>query len=166
MSTQTSDEKFNRGKTFLESHRQAYLSSGGAQGHIIDLSPNGGRPFATHLLLRYVGRNSGKTYINPLFYGITGGEVVIIASKAGADEHPQWYLNLVACEEARFQIGTQAFRGTWREPVGAEREAVWHFMVGNHPPYADYQASTSRRIPVILLKAAEPIPVFTESAGE
>ena len=163
MSDEISADMFNRGKQFLESHRHDYLSSRGAKGHIIDLSHDGGRPFATHLLLQYIGRKSGQTYINPLFYGITGGEVVIIASKAGADSHPAWYLNLVASDEVRFQIGTQAFRGTWREPQGAEREAVWSFMVGNHPPYADYQASTSRRIPVVLLRAVEEIPAFTEA---
>jgi deazaflavin-dependent oxidoreductase (nitroreductase family) len=157
----TSAEMFKRGKEFLESHRHAYLSSGGKQGHIIDLSPNGGRPFATHLLLKYVGRKTGKTYINPLFYGLAGGEVVIIASKGGADQHPSWYLNLTAGDEVRFQIGTQAFRGTWRQPSGSEREALWNFMVGNHPPFVAYQAATARQIPVILLRAIEEIPIFS-----
>jgi len=161
MSDATSAEMFERGKEFLASHRNSYLLSGGRQGHIIDLSANGGRPFSPHLLLRYVGRKSGKAYINPLFYGITGGEVAVVASKGGADTHPAWYLNLVASDEVRFQIGTQAFRGTWREPHSPEREAVWNFMVNNNPSFADYQATTSRQIPVVLLRAVEEIPVFT-----
>jgi len=33
-------------------------------------------------------------------------------------------------------------------------------MVSNHPAYADYQAKTSRRIPIVLLQAVEEIPVF------
>jgi len=163
MTDANSDEMFQRGREFLESHRREYLSSGGTRGHIIDLSANGGRPFSTHLLLKYAGRRSGKIYINPLFYGITGGEMVIIASKAGADRHPEWYLNLIARADVHFQIATQAFRGVWREPEGAEREAVWNFMVGNYPPYASYQASTTRRIPVVLLRPEEEIPVFTEA---
>ena len=166
MSDTSSAESFNRGKSWLEQHRHDYLSSGGTKGHLIDLSANGGRPFASHLLLHYIGRKSGKRYINPLLYGIAGGEVVIVASKAGADQHPAWYLNMVARPEVRFQIGTQAFRGTWREPQGAERETLWTFMVGNHPAYADYQASTKRRIPIVLLKAVEEIAVFREADAD
>lgn len=154
---------FARGQDFLESHRSAYLSSRGTKGHIIDLSATGGRAFATHLLLRHIGRNSGKVYINPLFYGITGGEVAIVASKGGADRHPSWYLNLVSRDEVRFQIASQAFRGTWREATGTERDAIWRFMVGNHPPFEHYQASTSRQIPIVLLRAVEEIPLFSEA---
>ncbi len=161
MSDASSTAMFNSGKSFLEAHRHQYLSSGGREGHIIDLSANGGRPFATHLLLKYVGKKSGKTYINPLYYGITGGEVVIIASKAGADQHPYWFTNLTARDTVEFQIGTQAYQGTWRLAEGAERDAVWKFVAGNHPPFNDYQATTQRQIPVVLLKAAKSIPVFT-----
>jgi len=38
--------------------------------------------------------------------------------------------------EIDFQIATQAFRATWREPEGEERHKVWDFMVRAHPPVA------------------------------
>ncbi|MBV9995356.1 MAG: nitroreductase family deazaflavin-dependent oxidoreductase [Caulobacteraceae bacterium] len=145
---------------WIQGHGAHYLSSGGARGHIEDLSSRGGRLFAPHLLLRYVGRKTGKTYTIPLFYGVYGGEVVIVASKGGAPAHPAWYLNLTASDQVRFQVATQAFRGTWREPEATERDQLWKLMVSNHPAYADYQAKTSRRIPIILLQAVEEIPVF------
>jgi deazaflavin-dependent oxidoreductase (nitroreductase family) len=163
MTNSTSGEMLSRGRSFLENHRHLYLSSGGKQGHIVDLSAHGGRRFATHLLLRYLGRKTGQVYINPLLYSVVAGEVVIVASKGGADKHPAWYLNLVASDEVQFQIGTQAFRGAWREPERAEREALWNFMLGNHPPFADYQAATSRQIPIVLMRTTEEIPVFSES---
>lgn len=144
-------------------HRLRYLQSGGAEGHIEDLTPVGGRPFATNCLLKYAGRKSGKTFITGLCYADIGGEVVICASKGGADHHPNWYLNLVASPQTEFQIATQAFRGTWREPTGAEREKVWSFFIDCHPFYATYQASTDRLLPLIMLKAVEAIPVFKES---
>jgi deazaflavin-dependent oxidoreductase (nitroreductase family) len=144
-------------------HRERYLRSAGADGHIEDLTPVGGRSFATHCLLKYVGRKSGKVFITGLTYADIGGEVVICASKGGADHHPNWYLNLVGSPEVEFQIATQAFRGTWREPNGAEREKVWSFFIDCHPFYADYQASTERVLPLIMLKAAAPVPVFKES---
>jgi len=81
-------------------------------------------------LLQLVGRKSGTTRINPLIYGDIGGEVVVVASKGGADQHPAWYLNIKGSQEIAFQIATQAFRATWREPAGAERDKVWEFMVG------------------------------------
>src|SRR3546814_7307562 len=86
---------------------------------IMDITAVGGRAFATHCLIKYRGRKSGKTFITPLCYADIGGEVVICGSKGGADHHPEWYLNIVASPEIEFQIATQAFRATWREPVGA-----------------------------------------------
>jgi deazaflavin-dependent oxidoreductase (nitroreductase family) len=148
---------------WVKEHRRLYLRSGGAQGHIMDLTGADGHPFGTHCLIRYKGRKSGKTFITALCYADIGGEVVICASKGGADQHPEWYLNLIASPEAEFQVATQAFRGTWREPQGAEREKVWAFMVDCFPFYATYQASTSRILPLVMMKAAEPIPVFKES---
>ena len=75
-------------KDFMTEHREMYLRSGGAEGHIMDLTPVGGHPFSTHCMIRYVGRKSGKIFITPLIYGDIGGEVVIVASKGGSDEHP------------------------------------------------------------------------------
>ena len=144
-------------------HRLRYLRSGGADGHIEDLTPVGGRPFATNCLVKYVGRKSGRIFITGLCYADIGGEVVICGSKGGADAHPDWYLNLVARPEVEFQIATQAFRGTWREPEGAERRKIWDFFIDCHPFYAGYQASTARVLPLVLLAAKEAIPVFRES---
>lgn len=150
-------------RDWVAEHREMYLRSGGAEGHIMDITAVGGRNFATHCMVRYKGRKSGKTFITALCYADIGGEVVICASKGGADTHPEWYLNLVASPEVEFQVATQAFRGTWREPQGAEREKVWAFMVDCFPFYANYQASTSRVLPLVMMKAVEPIPVFKES---
>ena len=148
---------------FMTEHRAMYLASGGAEGHIMDISAVGGHAFTTHCLIRYTGRKSGKVFITPLIYGDIGGEVVIVASKGGADEHPAWYLNIRDSDRVEFQVATQAFRGTWREPDGAERDKVWAFMTDVFPSYIHYQASTERRIPLVMMKAVEPIPVFSES---
>ncbi|CAN7618171.1 nitroreductase/quinone reductase family protein [Phenylobacterium sp. LjRoot225] len=150
-------------RDWVTEHREMYLRSGGAEGHIMDITAVGGRVFATHCMIRYKGRKSGKTFITALCYGDIGGEVVICASKGGADEHPEWYLNLIASPEVEFQVATQAFRGTWREPQGAEREKVWAFMQDGFPFYTAYQASTQRLLPLVMMQAVEPIPVFKES---
>ncbi len=150
-------------RDWVAEHREMYLRSGGAEGHIMDITAVGGRNFATHCMIKYKGRKSGKTFITALCYGDIGGEVVICASKGGADEHPEWYLNLIASPDVEFQVATQAFRGTWREPQGGEREKVWAFMQDGFPFYTTYQASTKRVLPLVMMKAVEPIPVFKES---
>jgi deazaflavin-dependent oxidoreductase (nitroreductase family) len=149
-------------RDWVAEHREMYLRSGGAEGHIMDITAVGGRSFATHCMIKYTGRKSGKVFITPLCYADIGGEVVIVGSKGGADTHPAWYLNVRDSTEIEFQIATQAFRATWREPDGEEHDKVWAFMVDCFPFYAAYQASTERRIPLVMLKAIEPIPVFRE----
>lgn len=141
-------------------HLGMYLDSGGAEGHIIDVRDLGGHQFTTALLLKYTGRKSGKTIITPLIYGDIGGEVVVCASKGGADHHPAWYLNVIECAEVQFQVATQAFRATWREPEGAERDKVWAFMQGVFPPYVKYQQSTDRLLPLVMFSPIEPVAPF------
>ncbi|MDT5100110.1 MAG: hypothetical protein QOC76_3847 [Mycobacterium sp.] len=150
-------------RNWMAKHRDIYLQSGGTQGHIMDISEVGGHAFTTHCLIRVAGRKSGKTRIVPLIYGDIGGEVVIVASKGGADTHPDWYLNLRDSEHIDVQIATQAFRATWREPEDVERHRIWDFMVSVYPPYLTYQRSTTRHIPVVALEPVEAIEIFRES---
>jgi deazaflavin-dependent oxidoreductase (nitroreductase family) len=147
-------------------HRRLYLRSGGTRGHVMDVSDVGGHTFTTHCLIRLRGRRSGATRITPLIYGDIGGEVVIVASKGGADRHPEWYLNLCASDHVDVQVATQAFRATWREPEGDERHRVWEFMTGVFPPYIKYQRSTERHIPVIMMTPISPIEIFRESDAQ
>jgi deazaflavin-dependent oxidoreductase (nitroreductase family) len=90
------------------------------------------------------------------------GELVIVASKGGSPAHPAWYLNIAAATEIELQVATQAFRATLREPNDAERQRIWDQMVAIYPPYAEYQESTDRLIPLVLMKPVSAIPVFQE----
>ncbi|BBZ41128.1 nitroreductase/quinone reductase family protein [Mycobacterium conspicuum] len=146
---------------WISEHLETYLTSAGTRGHIMDLTEIGGRAVTTHCLIKYVGRKSGKVYITPLIYGNVGGEIVVVASKGGADTHPGWYLNILASNTIGVQIATQAFEATWREPEGEERHQVWAYMAHLYPPYLTYQQSTSRQIPLVMLTLGRPIDVFT-----
>ncbi len=147
---------------WTDNHLRTYRETDGAEGHIVDLSVWGGRKATTTLLLRTIGRKSGRVLINPLIYLAVGGEYVIVASKGGAPDHPAWYLNLTADPEVRFQVGQDHFKGSWRIIQGAERPAIWDALVDHFPRYTDYQASTDREIPVIALKPTETIPSLEE----
>jgi len=96
-----------------------------------------------------------------LMYGFIHGQVVTVASKGGADVHPAWYLNMQGHETVDFQIATQAFRASWREPQGAEREEIFDFIAKVFPPYGEYRRIAKREIPLIMLQKLEEIPVFT-----
>ncbi len=150
-------------RDWMTEHREMYLRSGGVQGHIMDIAAVGGHGFTTHCMIKYVGRKSGKVFITPLIYGDIGGEVVIVASKGGADQHPAWYVNIRDSDEVEFQIGTQAFRATWREPADEERPKIWNFMVDVFPSYATYQVNTERQIPLVMMKPITPVDVFKET---
>ena len=150
---------------WLNDHYSQYLSTGGKVGHIVDTGLFGNGRFTPHLLLHTRGRKSGKPLIAPLSYGMYGKEWVIIGSRGGTPEHPAWYLNLRAAPEPEcaIQIGTQAFRCSWREVEGEERKPVWDYMCGLFEPYIHYEKKIAGRrvMPVIMLKLLEEIPVET-----
>jgi deazaflavin-dependent oxidoreductase (nitroreductase family) len=151
---------------WVREHLEVYLTSGGTRGHILDVSAVGGRALTTHCLIKCVGRKSAKVYVRPLIYGNVGGEIVIVASKGGADTHPGWYLNVLASDTIGVQIATQAFEATWREPEGEERHQVWAYMAHLYPPYLTYQQSTSRQIPLVMLTPGRPIDVFSAEGSQ
>lgn len=156
------DDTTVRMTQWVTDHRESYLSSGGARGHIMDMSFLGGYRYEPMLLLRNVGRKSGKTMINGLGYTQFGPEIAIVASKGGADDHPQWYLNIQAGGPVAFQIATQAFAATWREPTGGEKEEAWTWVIKGNPLFAQYRRVSKRDIPIVLLNPMEEIPVFRE----
>jgi deazaflavin-dependent oxidoreductase (nitroreductase family) len=145
---------------FVSQHRDGYIASGGRDGHVLDYTHLGGHRFTTTMLLETIGRKSGARHVTPLIYGSTGGEVAIVASKGGADVHPAWYWNIREMKEVTIQVACQAFRCTWREPAGEELARIWAFMEGCYPPYRDYQAATSRKIPIVMFQPGEEVAVF------
>ena len=158
-----STELMEQRANWLASHLDTYLKSGGREGHVIDLTDLGGRAGTPTLLLRTVGRKSGRELFAPLIYGRDGEDYIIIASKAGMTTHPAWYLNLIENPSVEFQVGETAYRGSWSVAEGAERERIWAMMAEGFPPYDEYKARAGRVIPVIRLHPEETIPVFQPS---
>ena len=103
------------------------------------------------LLLTTIGRKSGVERTTPLLYLRDGGDLVIVASKGGSDEHPLWYGNLVANPDVKVQIGRDVSPMRARTADEAERARLWPGLVAMYAGYDAYQARTSRRIPVVIL---------------
>jgi deazaflavin-dependent oxidoreductase (nitroreductase family) len=159
----TPEEMIAQGQASVRQHRDEYIRTKGAKGHIKSMTREEGYEFSTHCLLRTIGRKSGKAYINPLYYTIYRDEIVVLGSAAGSEEDPGWSKNLRARQEAQVQIGGQAFQVSWRVAEKEERQRIWNFVVTTRPPFDEYQARTERQIPVILLHAIREIPIFTEA---
>lgn len=119
------------------------MKSGGRKGTTIV-----GKPV---VLLTTIGNRTGKLRKTPLMRVEHAGEYAVVASLAGAPEHPAWYHNIVAHPEVELQDGT--FTGDFlaREVFGEERMLWWDRAVAAFPQYADYQRKTTRRIPVFVL---------------
>ena len=113
-----------------------------------------GGPFegAPMLLLHTTGRRSGTERVNPLVYWPEGDAMVIFASKGGAPTNPDWYHNLMAQPDTRVEVGTDTVGVHARETEGDERQDLFDRITAVMAGFADYQAKTSRRIPVIMLE--------------
>ena len=104
------------------------------------------------LLLHSIGAKSGQERVNPMMYQDLGaGSVAVFASKAGAPTNPDWYHNIVANPEVSAEIGTGSRSFRARTATGDERERIWNTQKQDYPGFADYEASTSREIPVVVL---------------
>ncbi|MCA9830955.1 MAG: nitroreductase family deazaflavin-dependent oxidoreductase [Dehalococcoidia bacterium] len=107
---------------------------------------------ASMLLLTAKGAKSGEERTTPLVCSQDGDRLVIIASKAGAPEHPAWYHNLRANPEATVEFGTETFRAKARVAEGAERDRLYAAQAAIMPTFNEYQQKTTRVIPVVVLE--------------
>ena len=125
-------------------HRWLYWLSGGRVGTKV----NG----FEILMITTRGRKSGeprRVALQSLEHG-TGWAVV--ASFAGEDRHPNWWLNLLAEPMAEVQIGRLSTRVRAREATGEERSALWARFVAVDDAYEEYEERTTRVIPVAILE--------------
>lgn len=103
------------------------------------------------LLLHTVGAKSGQARVNPLAYLSDGDRFVVIASFAGAPNHPPWYHNLVANPEVVVEVGTEKLEAVATVAEEPERTELYAKMAAAMPVFDEYQARTDRVIPVVVL---------------
>ena len=112
-----------------------------------------GGPFdgVTLLLLTTTGASSGQRRTLPLGYMPDGDRLIIFATRGGLPTNPDWYHNLLAHPEATVEVGTETFDVTAVVLTGEERDQLYARQVERAPVFAEYQAKTTRKIPVIAL---------------
>jgi deazaflavin-dependent oxidoreductase (nitroreductase family) len=112
------------------------------------------------IVLRTVGRKSGKPHKVALPIWIDpDGHAIVVASFAGAAQHPAWYLNLADRKANREVFVRDRRHAFWAEPEilqDEEYERVWWALTADRPYYNDYQSRTERRIPLVRLVERRP----------
>ena len=128
---------------------ELYESSGGTQGTTLR---DTGLPV---IIVTHTGNKTGATRKTPLMRVTDGTNYILVGSMGGAPNNPVWVYNLRVRPEVEIRDHTEIHAMRVREVSDdAERARLWKLAVAAYPPYEEYQAKTTRRIPVFV---AEPM---------
>lgn len=81
-----------------------------------------------------------------------GDRLLVIASAAGAPDHPAWYKNLVADPRVTVEVGDEKYEARAMPLLADERAPLWAMLKERYPFFADHEAKTERVIPVVALE--------------
>lgn len=112
------------------------------------------------LLMTSKGAVSADDITTPLVSRRKGNDLVVVASKGGAPDHPRWLQNvqvnaIVDVEVPEGDATTHIQRRARVVAGGPERDRLYAYMTEIWPAFADYEAKTDRRIPVVVLEPIE-----------
>ena len=128
---------------------EVYEGSGGTKGTTLLET---GMPC---IIVTHQGNKTGGIRKIPLMRVEVDGNYVLIGSMGGQPKNPAWVYNLRAHPDVEIRDKTVVMPMRVREVTDdAERERLWRASAQTYPPYDEYQAKTSRKIPVFL---AEPV---------
>ncbi len=125
-------------------------------GHRVLLAITGGRfpkrvagmqPVELHVTGRKSGERRSTLLTTPIH---EPDRVVLVASKGGHSDHPQWYKNLVANPEVELTIDGETRLMRARTASPDEKAELWPVITSRYKGYASYQRNTDRDIPVVI----------------
>jgi deazaflavin-dependent oxidoreductase (nitroreductase family) len=128
-------------------HRVVRRVSGGRLGTSV---PRGGG--LGTIFLTTIGRKSGEARTTGLNYILDGPNRVVIASNAGSDADPAWWLNLQAQPDAGVEIDGKRIPVRARAATDEEAATLWPRFVAANADYAGYRAKAARPIPIVILE--------------
>ena len=127
-----------------EDDKEKFLSTGGMESTQTGVSPT--------LLLTTIGRKSGKQRTNPVNCMRDGDNYYVVASLAGYDVFPQWYLNLQKNPRVWVQPTDKKVPATARTLSKEEKAKLWpRLLTECQPLWAYFQMFTEREFPVVLI---------------
>jgi deazaflavin-dependent oxidoreductase (nitroreductase family) len=104
------------------------------------------------LFLHTVGHKSGQPRSNGLYYLEEGENLVVVASNAGADRDPAWWLNLLAHPEAQVEIGGVRRPVRARPATTDEAARLVPRLDRANADFVTYRARVTRPIPIVILE--------------
>ena len=127
---------------------EEYEGSGGTKGTtLLDT----GMPC---IIVTHSGNKTGGIRKIPLMRVKVDDSYVLIGSMGGQPKNPVWVYNIRANPNVEIRDETVVTPMVVREVTDEdERAKLWQAGVDAYPPYEEYQAKTTRKIPVFL---AEP----------
>jgi deazaflavin-dependent oxidoreductase (nitroreductase family) len=146
--TEFDREKFLRDAGALKAFNDEVVEEFRAKGGKLD----GEFENADIVLLTTIGAKSGQPRLSPLAYFTIDGRMLIAGSYGGSPKDPAWVHNLRANPKAHVEVGTEAYDVTAQELPRGERDALYDKLVELAPVFGEYQAQTSRIIPVFELQ--------------
>ena len=128
---------------------EQYEGSGGREGTTLR---DTGLPV---IIVTHTGNKTGAIRKTPLMKVKDGANYVLVGSMGGAPTNPVWVYNLRTRPTVEIRDLTVVQPMKVREiQDDAERARLWKLAVAAFPPYEEYQAKTTRKIPVFV---AEPV---------
>lgn len=103
------------------------------------------------LALTTTGRKSGERRTTVVAYLRHGDSYAVVASNAGSDRAPAWWLNLRADPNGEIDAAGDRLAVRARLVQGDEREQLWQRFVTANESYARYSGYTARQLPVVAL---------------
>lgn len=110
------------------------------------------------VVLTTIGARTGLPRESLLGYLEFDGKGVVVASANGSDRHPAWYHNIRKNPVVTVETGEETYQAIAAIPQGVERDRLFERVVAEAPGYGDYQAKTTRQIPVIVLHRIDAKP--------
>ena len=104
------------------------------------------------LALTTRGRRSGTERSTAVGYLEDGDLVVVVASNAGLDRPPAWWLNLKEDPHAEVDLHGERRTVEARLATDEERERLWPRVLEQFEGFADYDGYTQREIPLVVLE--------------
>ena len=104
------------------------------------------------LALTTTGRKSGQERQSVVAYLPEGDAFAVVASNAGSDKTPAWWLNLQADPNGRVDAEGRRVEVSAREASADERDRLWPRFVEANESYHRYETYTDRPLPVVLLE--------------
>jgi deazaflavin-dependent oxidoreductase (nitroreductase family) len=108
------------------------------------------RPGPPTLRLTTRSRRTGEQRECALYYLERGGSFAVVASNAGSDRDPGWWLNLKAQPEASLRVRGRQIPVRARQASEEEARSLWPRFDGLFWGYAQYRSQTSRPLPVVI----------------